>query len=300
MSTRHALRAKVGTVHRGAFDSTLGPVLTIASGDVVDVTTLSGNPDQIPPPELGFTVLPEHREVLARVPKGEGPHFLTGPIAVDGAMPGDELVVDVLDMQLAQDWGWNRFAPGMGALPEQFPDARCIHIAIERRRHGHAAMGAEAQSGAVLRHHRRRAAAGDGARELDRSARLRRQYRQQAFWRRRHGALAGVQSRRASFSRRRPCPARRRRSLPYRHRDGACRHAPHHACQEYRHRTALGGDADPCHHHGVRSRPRRRGGIRLARDDCADRTRDRTVRHRRLFALQHRRRHARHAARQPA
>jgi acetamidase/formamidase len=129
MSTRHALRAKVGTVHRGAFDSTLGPVLTIASGDVVDVTTLSGNPDQIPPPELGFTVLPEHREVLARVPKGEGPHFL---IVVDGAMPGDELVVDVLDMQLAQDWGWNRFAPGMGALPEQFPDARCIHIAIDR------------------------------------------------------------------------------------------------------------------------------------------------------------------------
>jgi acetamidase/formamidase len=38
----------------------------------------------------------------------------------------------VLDMQLAQDWGWNRFAPGMGALPEQFPDARCIHIAIDR------------------------------------------------------------------------------------------------------------------------------------------------------------------------
>ena len=119
-------------MHRGAFDPTLAPVLTIASGDVVDVTTLSGNPDQIPPPELGFTVLPEHRDVLARVPAGEGPHFLTGPIAVDGAMPGDELVVDVVDMKLAQDWGWNCFAPGMGALPEQFPDARCIHIAIDR------------------------------------------------------------------------------------------------------------------------------------------------------------------------
>jgi hypothetical protein len=132
MSAHHTLRAKVGTVHRGVFDATLAPVLTIASGDVVDVTTLSGNPDQIPPPELGFTVLPEHRDVLARVPKGEGPHLLTGPIAVDGAMPGDELVVEVLDMKLAQDWGWNRFAPGMGALPEQFPDARCIHIAIDR------------------------------------------------------------------------------------------------------------------------------------------------------------------------
>jgi acetamidase/formamidase len=125
MSAHHTLRAEAGTVHRGAFDPTLAPVLTIASGDVVDVTTLSGNPDQIPPPELGFTVLPEHRDVLARVPAGEGPHFLTGPIAVDGAMPGDELVVDVVDMRLAQDWGWNRFAPGMGRCRSNFqmPDA---------------------------------------------------------------------------------------------------------------------------------------------------------------------------------
>jgi acetamidase/formamidase len=132
MSAQHTLRARVGTVHRGVFDSTIAPVLTIASGDVVEITTLSGNPDQMPPPALGFGVLPEHRDVLARVPAGEGPHLLTGPIAVEGAMPGDELIVEVLDMKLAQDWGWNRFAPGMGALPEQFPDARCIHIAIDR------------------------------------------------------------------------------------------------------------------------------------------------------------------------
>jgi acetamidase/formamidase len=132
MTVHHTLRAQVGTVHRGAFDSTLAPVLTIASGDIVEVTTLSGNPDQIPPPQSGFAVLPEHRDVLARVPPGEGTHILTGPIAVKGAAPGDELVVKVLDMKLAQDWGWNRFAPGMGALPEQFPHARCIHIAIDR------------------------------------------------------------------------------------------------------------------------------------------------------------------------
>ncbi len=178
MSARHTLRAQVGTVHRGVFDATLAPVLTIASGDVVEVTTLSGNPDQIPPPELGFTVLPEHQDVLARVPTGEGPHLLTGPIAVDGALPGDELVVEVLDMKLAQNWGWNRLAPGMGALPEQVSGcAMHPHRHRPRGRHGDAAMGAQAQRGAVLRHHRRRAAARHGARELDRSARLRRQYR---------------------------------------------------------------------------------------------------------------------------
>jgi acetamidase/formamidase len=77
-------------------------------------------------------VLPEHRAVLAGVAPGEGPHFMTGPIAVEGALPGDELVVEVLAMELAQDWGWNRFAVGMDTLPEHFPQARCIHIGIDR------------------------------------------------------------------------------------------------------------------------------------------------------------------------
>ena len=132
MSARHALQPGVGTVHRGVFDAALPPVLSISSGDVVEVTTLSGNPDQIPPADSGFTVLPEHRAVLAGVAPGEGPHFMTGPIAVEGALPGDELVVEVLAMELAQDWGWNRFAVGMGTLPEHFPQARCIHIGIDR------------------------------------------------------------------------------------------------------------------------------------------------------------------------
>ena len=67
MSARHTLRPHVGTVHRGVFDATLPPVLTVASGDVVEVTTLSGNADQIPPAESGFTVFPEHRDVLERL-----------------------------------------------------------------------------------------------------------------------------------------------------------------------------------------------------------------------------------------
>jgi acetamidase/formamidase len=128
------LRAKVGTVHRGVFDATLPAVLTIASGDIVEVATLSGNADMLPDARSGFTVLPEHRAVLAGVAPGEGPHLMTGPIAVEGAMPGDELVVDIIAMELAQDWGWNRMAPGWGTLPEHFPHARRIHVGIDRSR----------------------------------------------------------------------------------------------------------------------------------------------------------------------
>ena len=40
----HELRPSPSTVHRGFFDASLKPVLTIESGDVVRVWTATGNP----------------------------------------------------------------------------------------------------------------------------------------------------------------------------------------------------------------------------------------------------------------
>src|SRR5262244_4235920 len=45
-------------------------------------------------------------------------HPLTGPVAVRGARPGDALVVEILDVQPALDWGWTAIRPGRGLLPE--------------------------------------------------------------------------------------------------------------------------------------------------------------------------------------
>ena len=132
MSRSHELIADVGTVHRGVFDASLPPALTISPGDTVLVTTLSGT--ELPGPQSGFTVSAQHRNVLARVPEGIGPHFMTGPIAVSGAVPGDELVVEILAMELEQDWGWNAIRPGKGALPDDFEQGRTVHIGIDRLR----------------------------------------------------------------------------------------------------------------------------------------------------------------------
>lgn len=134
MSAHHTLVADAGTVHRGIFDAAIRPVIEIESGDTVEITTLSGNADDLPGENSGFTVLSEHRNVLAKVPPGAGAHLMTGPIAVKGAMPGDELIVEVLAMELAQDWGWNAMKPGKGTLPDDFPQARRIHVAIDRQR----------------------------------------------------------------------------------------------------------------------------------------------------------------------
>ena len=53
--------------------------------------------------------------------RGPGPHVLTGPIAIRGAMPGDVLEVRILEVELALDWGYNRQRPYAGTLPDEFP-----------------------------------------------------------------------------------------------------------------------------------------------------------------------------------
>jgi acetamidase/formamidase len=49
---------------------------------------------------------------------------LAGPIAVHGAQPGDTLAIEILDIH-TQGWGWTAVLPGLGLLPEDFPDAYC-------------------------------------------------------------------------------------------------------------------------------------------------------------------------------
>jgi acetamidase/formamidase len=134
MGVHHLLPADVGTVHRGTFDAAIAPALTIESGDTVEITSLSGDPADLPPAQSGFTVSAEHRRVMERVATGIGPHFMTGPIVIKGAMPGDELMIDILSMELANDWGWNRTRAGKGTLPDEFPDERRMHIGIDRQR----------------------------------------------------------------------------------------------------------------------------------------------------------------------
>ncbi len=56
-------------------------------------------------------------------------HFLSGPVGVEGAEPGDLLVVDILDIGAFDDceWGFNGFFSkknGGGFLTEHFPEAQ--------------------------------------------------------------------------------------------------------------------------------------------------------------------------------
>lgn len=127
----HHLPSTPGNVHWGLWDGTLKPVLAINSGDTVTIETLSGEPEDMPDPALGFAVVPGHKEVHASAVRGPGPHFLTGPIHVEGAEPGDVLEVRLLEIKYRADWGWNIQVPFLGTLPEDFPELRRIHIPLD-------------------------------------------------------------------------------------------------------------------------------------------------------------------------
>ena len=116
----HRLEATPATVAYGHYWSEAPPALRVASGDVIDVDTLlTNNPAGLEragvPPEKVQASL---RRIVAEVTgdrRGPGGHILTGPVYVEGALPGDVLEVKVLSIELPIDYGYNGCA---GFLPE--------------------------------------------------------------------------------------------------------------------------------------------------------------------------------------
>ena len=115
--THHHLHASPETCHWGFFDATLPPVLTVASGDEVTIDTVSGGPDAVPDRAISR---PARAARDPRSASGSAGHILTGPVAVEGAAPGDVLEVAILDVALRQDWGYNLIRPLAGTLPDDF------------------------------------------------------------------------------------------------------------------------------------------------------------------------------------
>ena len=136
-------------MHIGYFLSSLKPVLTIDSGDIV---TLESPPSIVPSVIDQFGVVPPNavpqyqRDIYRDVKdRGPGPHILTGPIAVRGAEPGDVLEVRILEVTLTLDWGYNRQRPYAGALPDEFTALWSRIIPINRQ-----AKTAEVAKGVVV------------------------------------------------------------------------------------------------------------------------------------------------------
>ena len=128
----YTLVSNVETCHWGWFAADLAPVLTVQSGDQVTIETLSGGPETLPGD--GYHVPPELAEIHAHSERRLPGHILTGPVAIEGAVPGDMLEVRILDVSLRQDWGWNFIRPLAGTLPEDFPKLHKTTIDLDAER----------------------------------------------------------------------------------------------------------------------------------------------------------------------
>ena len=89
-------------------------MIEAAAGEEVTLETRDANDLQI---HAGTTA--KDLEKLERTVA----HPLTGPVYVKGAEPGDLLEIEYLDIR-PERYGWTRFAPGSGFLPEDIFSSR--------------------------------------------------------------------------------------------------------------------------------------------------------------------------------
>jgi len=130
--TTHVLKACPETIQGGIIAPHAKPVRTIASGDTVILDTWAMW-DNAGGPSLDLAQALALRNRFRT--EGRGPHSLTGPIAVESALPGDVLKVEIQRLEIA-DHGLNLIFPGgrsRGLLSDIFQDAELRHFELDRR-----------------------------------------------------------------------------------------------------------------------------------------------------------------------
>ena len=130
MSDHHDLPAIPQNIHWGYHDAALPPVLRIASGDTVHLTSWAAADASALPPDRSL-VQPGHLEALEQCEPGPATHLLTGPVHVEDAEPGDVLQIDLLEIALNERWGYTAIRPPRGTLPDEFDRRAIIHPEID-------------------------------------------------------------------------------------------------------------------------------------------------------------------------
>ena len=132
MCAHHELMPSTDTMHWGYLDGALDPVIRVSAGDTVTLHSVAGGAEYLPNQDFPAVVLDDHRAVLDALPRGPGPHILTGPVWVEGAEPGDALRVDIVDVRLRDDWAFNVIRPTAGTLPDDYPVGSTVHLQLDR------------------------------------------------------------------------------------------------------------------------------------------------------------------------
>ena len=136
-AAQYQLKVAPETLAWGYYWAGAKPVLMVRSGDVVTIQTVSGNPQTLESAGLpADQIQPELRRLYAEVPpekRGPGGHLLTGPVAIEGAMPGDVLEVRIRNIRLDVPYAYNT-AGRNGFLADLFPQGKTKIIPLDGKR----------------------------------------------------------------------------------------------------------------------------------------------------------------------
>ena len=132
--THYVLKPTPQNVVIGYYDASTPPVLKIKSGDTVEIQTFGvGSPGGLTRAGLApERIEPGLKELVDAQPNGRG-HYLTGPVFIEGAEPGDTLEVDIRKIDLAVDYAYNGMG-GNGTLASEFPKGGSRIIELDRKR----------------------------------------------------------------------------------------------------------------------------------------------------------------------
>jgi len=102
------------------FDATMEAKWRVKAGDLIEIRCPDGVHGQI-------------RTETDRYKAVDYDHVndAVGPIFVEGAEPGDRLVVDIRDIQIPQNWGYVLLIPNFGLLKGNIEDAKTKIVAIQ-------------------------------------------------------------------------------------------------------------------------------------------------------------------------
>src|SRR5689334_16271627 len=104
------------------FAPDVAPVAEIEPGETALLETLDAASGRL-----------QRAEDIARFTRERDPirvNPATGPLAVRGARPGDELRVEILEIALAPQ-GYTRFAPGAGVMRDELSEPRAMIVRVE-------------------------------------------------------------------------------------------------------------------------------------------------------------------------
>jgi len=127
----HNLIAEPETVHWGFFDASLPPVLSLRSGNILEVLTEPAAPTQILP-DLTSRGSEAFRRIVTGKTMGASSHIMNGPVFVEGAHPGEALEVFFERIDLRYDWAYNAILPKKGGLCEEFHSTRCVIAHLDK------------------------------------------------------------------------------------------------------------------------------------------------------------------------